>query len=102
MEMATEETEVVLPVVGVTEGTTPELEAAVAPEVVLEARVDALPGASMEVVVRSPEIQDAAPIHSPPMAEATSTSCGGLEPLADDLIDLTIGARNLESMRRAE
>jgi hypothetical protein len=54
------------------------------------------------VVVQSLEIQDAAPIRSAPMAEVTSTSRGGLELLADDLIDPTIVARNLESMRRKE
>jgi uncharacterized membrane protein len=36
------------------------------------------------------------------MAEATSTSRGGLELLADDLVDPATVARNLESMRRAE
>jgi hypothetical protein len=36
------------------------------------------------------------------MAEATSTSCGGLELLADDLVEPVVVARNLESMRRAE
>jgi hypothetical protein len=66
------------------------------------AQVDALPGASTEVVVQSLEIQDAAPIRSAPMAEVTSTSRGGLELLADDLIDPAIVARNLESMRRKE
>jgi hypothetical protein len=36
------------------------------------------------------------------MAEATSTSRGGLELLAKDLVDPTIVAHNMESMRRAE
>jgi hypothetical protein len=63
---------------------------------------DALPESSMDVVVRSPEIQDAEPIHSAPMSEAAATSRGGLELLADDLIHLAVVARNLESMRRAE
>jgi hypothetical protein len=44
MEMATVEAELVVPVTGVTEGTAPELEAAVAPEVVVEAHVDVHPG----------------------------------------------------------
>jgi hypothetical protein len=56
METATEETEVTIPVIGVTEGTTPETEAAAAPEVVVGAHVDVLPGVSTEVVVSSPEI----------------------------------------------
>jgi hypothetical protein len=100
--MATEKTEVVVPVTGVTEGTTPEPEAAVAPEVVVGAHADAHLGASTEVVVCEPEIQDVAPIRSAHMVEATSTSRGGLELLADDLVDPAVVARNLESMCRAE
>jgi uncharacterized membrane protein len=56
----------------------------------------------MDVVVRSPEIQDVEPIRSAPMSEATATSRGRLELLADDHIDQATVARNLESMRRAE
>jgi hypothetical protein len=67
-----------------------------------EVRDDALPETSMDVVVRSPEIQDAEPIRSAPMSEAATTSRDGLELLADDLIDPVTVARNLESMRRAE
>jgi hypothetical protein len=63
---------------------------------------DALPEASLEVVVRSPEIQDAEPIRSAPMSEATTSSRDGLELLAHDLINPAPVARNLESMRRAE
>jgi hypothetical protein len=63
---------------------------------------EALPETSMDVVVWSPEIQDAEPIRSAPMSEAAATSCGGLELLADDLIDSATVARNLESMCRAE
>jgi hypothetical protein len=36
------------------------------------------------------------------MSETASASHGGLELLADDLINPTTVARNLESMRRAE
>jgi hypothetical protein len=95
MESATEEAEVAIPMTTVTEGTTPESEAAEAPGVVLGAQVDVLPGASTEVVLRLPKIQDAASIRSAPMAEVTSTSRGGLELLADNLV-------NLESMRHAK
>jgi hypothetical protein len=49
----------------------------------------------MEMIVRSPEIQDAAPIRSAPMAEATTTSRDGLELLADNLVDPVTVARNL-------
>jgi hypothetical protein len=56
----------------------------------------------MDVVVRSPEIQDAEPIRSAPMSEAALTSCGGLELLSDDLIDPTMVAQNLETMRWTE
>jgi hypothetical protein len=52
--------------------------------------------------MREPEIQDVASICSAPMAEATSMSRGGLELLANNLIDPDDVARNLESMRRAE
>jgi hypothetical protein len=37
------------------------------------------PEAALEVVVRSPEIQDAEPIRSAPMTEAAASSHGGLE-----------------------
>jgi uncharacterized membrane protein len=73
-----------------------------APGVTEEGHGDALPEVNLEVVVRSPEIQDAEPIHSAPMSEATMTSRGGLELLADDLISPAAVARNMESMRRAE
>jgi hypothetical protein len=61
---------------------------------------DPLPEASMDVVVRSPEIQDAEPIRSAPKSEAARTSLGRLELLSDDLIDSTTVARNLVMMRR--
>jgi hypothetical protein len=67
-----------------------------------EERGDALPEASLEVVVRSPEIQDAEPIRSTLMSEAAATIRDGLELLADDLISPAMLARNLESMQRAE
>jgi uncharacterized membrane protein len=70
--------------------------------VIEEVRGDALPEASLDVVVRSQKIQDAEPIHSTPMSEATATSRDGLELLADDLINPATVSRNLESMRRAE
>jgi hypothetical protein len=74
----------------------------VAPEATKEVRNGALPESSMDVVVRSPEIQDAEPIRSVPMSGAAATSRGGIKLLADDLVDPTTVARNLESMRRAE
>jgi hypothetical protein len=67
-----------------------------------EVRDDVQPESSLEVVVRSPEIQNAEPIHSAPMSEAAATSHGGLELLADDLVDPATVARNLEAMRCAE
>jgi hypothetical protein len=94
------------------EGVVPEAEVATgaatepveiaAPGVAGEVRGDALPEVSLEVVVRSPEIQDAELIRSAPMSEATTTSRDGLELLADDLISPAAVARNLESMQRAE
>jgi uncharacterized membrane protein len=63
---------------------------------------DALPEPTLEVVVRSPEIQDAKPIRSAPMSEAATSSRGGIELLADDLVDLATVARHLEAVRQAE
>jgi uncharacterized membrane protein len=56
----------------------------------------------MEVVVRSPEIQDAEPIRSAPMTEAAASSRGGVELLADNLVDSATVARHLEAVRQAE
>jgi hypothetical protein len=58
-----------------------------APGVAKEERDEVLPESSLEVVVRSLEIQDAEPIHSAPMSKAATTSRGGIELLADDLIN---------------
>jgi hypothetical protein len=74
----------------------------VAPDATEEVRDDALPESSMDVVVRSPEIQDAEPIRSAPMSKTTAVCHDGLELLADDLINPAAIAHNLESMRRAE
>jgi hypothetical protein len=63
---------------------------------------DALPEPALEVVVRSPEIQDAEPIRSAPMSEAATCSRGGTELLADDLVDPATVARHLEAVRQAE
>jgi hypothetical protein len=60
------------------------------------------PEPALEVVVRSPEIQDAEPIRSAPMTEAATSSRGGIELLADDLVDLATVARHLEAVRQAE
>jgi hypothetical protein len=62
----------------------------------------ALPEPALEVVVRSPEIQDAEPIRSAPMTEAATSSRSGIELLADDLVDPTTVARHLEAVRQAE
>jgi hypothetical protein len=67
-----------------------------------EKRDELLPDSSLEVVVRSPEIQDVEPIRSAPMSGAATTSRGGIKLLADDLVDPTAVARNLEAMHRAE
>jgi hypothetical protein len=63
---------------------------------------DVLPESTLEVVVRSPEIQDAKPIRSAPMSGAATSSRGGVELLADDLVDPAAIARHLEAMRQAE
>jgi hypothetical protein len=58
-----------------------------------------LPEPALEVVVRSPKIQDAEPIRSAPMTEAATSSRGGIELLANDLVDPTTVARHLEAVR---
>jgi hypothetical protein len=73
-----------------------------APRVAEEVHDDVLPESSLEVVVRSPEIQDVELTRSAPMSEAATSSRGGIELLADDLVDPAAVARNLEAMRRSE
>jgi hypothetical protein len=73
-----------------------------APAMAGEERDDVLPESTLEVVVRSPEIQDAEPIRSTPMSGAATSSRGGVELLADDLVDPAAVARHLEAMRRAK
>jgi hypothetical protein len=63
---------------------------------------ETLPEPALEVVVRSPEIQDAEPIRSAPMSGAAMSSRGGLELLADDLVDPATVARHVEAVRQAE
>jgi hypothetical protein len=63
---------------------------------------DTLPEPALEVVVRSPKIQDAEPIRSAPMTEAATSSRGGTELLIDDLVDPATVARHLEAVRQAE
>jgi hypothetical protein len=60
------------------------------------------PKPALEVVVRSPEIQDTEPIRSAPMTEAATSSCGGVELLVDNLVDLATVAPHLEAVRQAE
>jgi hypothetical protein len=92
----------VMPEAEVLEGAASGPEVTVAPEATEEVRDDALPESSIDVVVRSLEIQDAEPIRSVPMSEAAATSRGGLELLEDDLIYPAMVARNLETMLRTE
>jgi hypothetical protein len=67
-----------------------------------EKRDDVLPESTLEVVVRSSEIQDAEPIRSAPMSGAATSSRGGIELLADDLVDPAAVARHLEAMCQVE
>jgi hypothetical protein len=61
-----------------------------------------LPEPALEVVIRSPEIQDAEPIRSALMTEAATSSRGGIELLADDLVDSAMVAQHLEAVRQGE
>jgi hypothetical protein len=67
-----------------------------------EERDDILLESTLEVAVCSPEIQDADPIRSTLMFGAATSSRGGIELLADDLVDPAAGARHLAVMRQAE
>jgi hypothetical protein len=60
------------------------------------------PEVVLEVAIRSPEIQDAESIRSAPMTEATASSHGGIELLADDLVNPATVAKHLEAIRQAE
>jgi hypothetical protein len=60
------------------------------------------PEPALEVVICSPEIQDAEPIRSASMIEAATSSRSGVELLADDLVDPATVARHLEAVRQAE
>jgi hypothetical protein len=78
-------------------------------EVVEEAAVPAggegvttSPEVALEVAIRSPEIQDAEPIRSALMTEATASSRGGIELLADNLVEPATVAKHLEAIRQAE
>jgi uncharacterized membrane protein len=73
-----------------------------APAMAEEKSDELLPDASLEVVVRSLEIQDAKPIRSALMSGAATSSRGGIELLADDLVDPAAVARHLEVMHQAE
>jgi hypothetical protein len=68
----------------------------------IEERDDILPESTMEVVVRSPEIQDAELIRAAPMLGAATSSRGGIELLADDLVDSAAVARHLKAMHQAK
>jgi hypothetical protein len=65
-------------------------------------RDDVLPESTLEVVICSPEIQDVEPICSAPMSGAATSSRGGIELLADELVGPAVVARHLEAMRQAE
>jgi hypothetical protein len=60
------------------------------------------PEVALEVAIRSPEIQDAEPIRFAPMTEATASSRGGIELLADNLVEPATVAKHLEEIRQAE
>jgi hypothetical protein len=92
----------VVPEAEVVTGAATELRGDSSPRDDREVRGDALPETSLDVVVCSPEIQDAEPIRSASMSEAVTAYRDGLELLADDLINPATIARNLESMQRAE
>jgi hypothetical protein len=60
------------------------------------------PEVSLEMAIHSPEIQDVEPIRSTPMTEAAESGRGGIELLADDLVDPATVAKHLGAVRQAE
>jgi hypothetical protein len=60
------------------------------------------PEIALEVAIRSPEIQDAEPIRSAPMTEATASSRGGIELLTADLVEPAMVAKHLEAICQAD
>jgi hypothetical protein len=60
------------------------------------------PEVALEVAIRSPEIQNTEPIRSAPMTEATVSSRGGIELLADNLVEPATVAKHIEAIRQAE
>jgi hypothetical protein len=102
METTTVVAEPTTPVAAAIEGAAPELGTATTPEVRVETQVDPLPGASTNVVIREPVIEEAVPILSAPMSKTTSTSRGGLELLDDNLIDPAVVAQSMDSWHRTE
>jgi hypothetical protein len=79
-----------------------EIASGEAPTMVGEERDDVLLESTPEVVVCSLEIQYAKPIRSALMSGAATSSHGGVELLADDLVDPAAVARHLEAMSQAE
>jgi hypothetical protein len=67
-----------------------------------EEAVTTSPDIALEVAIRSPEIQDAEPIRSVSMTGATASNRGGIELLADDLIEPATVAKHLEAIRQVE
>ena len=85
-------------------GGAPEPVEEVVEEAAVAARGEAVttsPEVALEVAIRSPEIQDAEPIRSAPMTEATASSRGGIELLADDLVEPATVAKHLKAIRQA-
>jgi hypothetical protein len=93
------------PVVPEAAGGAPEPMEEVVEEAAAAARGEGVitsPEITLEVAIRSPEIQDAEPIRSAPMTEAAASSRGRIELLADDLVDPATMAKHLEAVRQAE
>jgi hypothetical protein len=63
-----------------------EVLGAEAPAMAEGERDDVLPESTLEVVVHSPENQDVEPIRSAPMSGTATSSHGGIELLADELV----------------
>jgi hypothetical protein len=102
METAAVEMEPTAPMAETVVEAAPGLGTTVAPEVRVEKRVDPLPGASTDVVIREPVIEEVVPIRLTPMSETNSSSRGHLELLDDNLIDPAVVDQSMESWHRTE
>jgi hypothetical protein len=102
METAIVGTETTEPVGEQAAATTPESGTTVAREAIVGERAEPHPKADNQVVIHWAMIEDVVLLLSAPMAEAGSSSRGGLELSDDDLVDPDFVSLSMESWCRTE